>query len=819
MELRQEKDDLRFLENAGEMGELVRSYDWASTSLGMPHQWPRSLQITVSIVLHSAFPMFLFWGKEELICFYNDAFRPSLGNEGKHPAIGKRGKEVWADIWEFAGPLIHKVMTTGEAVWYEDQLVPFFRNGRIEDIYWTFSYSPVYGDEGNIDGCFVTCTETTPKISMLKTLSQSEQRFQNLVREASVGIVILKGENFVVEVVNDAYGKLIDRTIGELLGKPLFDVIPETADDYRGILDNVRTTGEPMYLYDAPYAVYTLGKKIEGLLNLVYQPYRESDGRITGVMVLCHDVSDRLILHKKAEETEHLLRSVVENAPFPIGVYTGREMRISLVNKTIMDVWGKGYEVVGKTYHEVLPELADQNIYPQLDDVYTKGIPFHARNQRVDLVVGGKLQPFYFNYSFTPIYDSDGKIYGVMNTAAEVTDIVVAKQQVEQSEQNFKNMILQAPVAMCILTGPDHIVEIVNDLMIELWGKPVETVMNKPVFDALPDAREQGLEALMKRVYETGESFHANERPVELIRKGKLETTYQNFVYEPYKDAEGKILGILAITINVTEQVMARQKIEDIVASRTKELAEANANLKRSNEELAQFAYIASHDLQEPLRKVSIFTQMLENHLHDVDDRSRGYFDKIKNSSARMLTLIRDVLAYSQLSRDTIIMEQVDLNKIVADISNDFELLIQQTNATIQYDHLPVIEAIPLQMSQLFSNLISNALKFIKPGTDPVITITAEPADEANTQLLHLRKGTYHHLKVADNGIGFNQEKSDQIFNIFQRLHGKKEYQGTGIGLAMCRKIAQNHHGAIYAISSEGKGTVFHIILPAAHSI
>jgi light-regulated signal transduction histidine kinase (bacteriophytochrome) len=301
------------------------------------------------------------------------------------------------------------------------------------------------------------------------------------------------------------------------------------------------------------------------------------------------------------------------------------------------------------------------------------------------------------------------------------------------------------------------------------------------------------------------------------VRKGKLETTYQNFVYEPYRNSDGKILGILAITINVTEQVMARQKIEEIVAARTKELAEANANLERSNEELAQFAYIASHDLQEPIRKVSVFTQMLENQLTNIDDRSRGYFEKIKKSSARMLSLIRDVLAYSQLSRETVVIEKVDLNTIIADISNDFELLIQQTHATIQYDHLPVIGAIPLQMSQLFGNLISNALKFIKPGTDPVINITAAQATKEEIAQLHLRPGDYYHIKVADNGIGFKQEKSDQIFNIFQRLHGKKEFQGTGIGLAMCRKIAQNHHGAIYATAEEGNGAVFHILLPNAH--
>jgi len=417
MELRKESKKLRFLENTGEMGELVRTLDWSGTPLGAQEQWPASLRTTVSIVLHSAFPMFLFWGKDDLTCFYNDAFRPSLGMAGKHPAIGKPGKEVWPEIWEFIGPLIHKVMTTGEPVWFEDQLVPFYRNGKVEDIYWTFSYSAVYDEDGNINGCLVTCMETTPKVKMLKDVAESEQRFQNLIREATVGIVVLKGEDLVVEIVNDAYARLIGRTAMELQGMPLFDVIPEAAADYLELLQKVRTTGEPFYMYDAPYTVYSKEEKIEGMLNLVYQAYRESDGTISGVMALCHDITDRKHLLRKAAETEHLLRSVVESAPFPIGVYTGREMKIKMANKTILDAWGKGDDVIGKKYAEVLPELADQQIYQQLDEVYTQGTPFHARNQRVDLVVDGKLQPFYFNYSFTPLYDLDQKIFGVMNTA------------------------------------------------------------------------------------------------------------------------------------------------------------------------------------------------------------------------------------------------------------------------------------------------------------------------------------------------------------------------------------------------------------------
>lgn len=156
-----------FLKNTGEIGELIVNHDWSRTSLGEIENWPLSLRITLYNILHSGFPMFLFWG-DEFLCFYNEAFRPSLGAEGKHPAIGKKAIVVWGEIWHFIGPLLQKVLVTGESVMFEDQLVPFSRNGRVEDIYWTFTYSPAFGENDKIAGVLVTCMETTRFVSARK---------------------------------------------------------------------------------------------------------------------------------------------------------------------------------------------------------------------------------------------------------------------------------------------------------------------------------------------------------------------------------------------------------------------------------------------------------------------------------------------------------------------------------------------------------------------------------------------------------------------------------------------------------------------------
>lgn len=156
-------EDYPFLKDAGEIGELIIQNDWSKTCIGDMDDWPLSLRITLANVLHSAFPMFLFWG-DDFLCFYNEAFRPSLGAEGKHPAIGKKAIVVWGEIWHIIGPLIQQVIVTHKPVWFEDRLVPFYRNGKVEDIYWTFSYSPAFGEDDEVKGVLVTCMETTKSV-------------------------------------------------------------------------------------------------------------------------------------------------------------------------------------------------------------------------------------------------------------------------------------------------------------------------------------------------------------------------------------------------------------------------------------------------------------------------------------------------------------------------------------------------------------------------------------------------------------------------------------------------------------------------------
>jgi len=329
------------------------------------------------------------------------------------------------------------------------------------------------------------------------------------------------------------------------------------------------------------YSPKAIGKKAAQSLGANWQPiytaFKSRKGYVSDLRIHISLLKDQLgkvcgflgfgqqqqfpFAHAVSEK-EHQISEMVASAPFPIAVYVGREMRISQVNKAILEVWGKGNDVVGKTYMEVLPELENQSIYPQLTQVYDTGIPFHARNQRVDLAIHGELTTFYFNYSFTPLHDIDGNIYGIMNTAADVTDLFLAKQQVEAREEDFKNMIRQAPVAMCLLLGPSHKVAISNAPMLEVWDRTYDEVIDKPLFEVIPATWEQGLAEDLKRVYETGETYYATERPIMLARNGSVDVFYLNFVCQAYRGADGEILGMLAISVDVTSQVFARRELE-----------------------------------------------------------------------------------------------------------------------------------------------------------------------------------------------------------------------------------------------------------------
>ncbi|HEY3788872.1 MAG TPA: ATP-binding protein, partial [Urbifossiella sp.] len=276
-------------------------------------------------------------------------------------------------------------------------------------------------------------------------------------------------------------------------------------------------------------------------------------------------------------------------------------------------------------------------------------------------------------------------------------------------------------------------------------------------------------------------------------------------------DSDGHNVGAVVSLRDVTEQREADRQIRET----SNELRRTNIELQRSNGELEKFAYIASHDLQEPLRKIQAFGDRLRERCRDeLPENGRDYIDRMLSAASRMRRLIDDLLTFSRVSTQPQSFRRIDLEKLVRESISDLEVRIAQTEAVVRVGSLPSIDADPTQMRQLFQNLIANALKFHRKGVPPVVEIDSEIVHENSPNAANDEPVPMVRISVRDNGIGFDEKYRERIFEVFQRLYGREEYEGTGVGLPICRKIVERHGGTIHARSREGEGATFIVDLP-----
>ncbi|MDB5228934.1 MAG: signal transduction histidine kinase with CheB and CheR [Bacteroidota bacterium] len=349
-----------------------------------------------------------------------------------------------------------------------------------------------------------------------------------------------------------------------------------------------------------------------------------------------------------------------------------------------------------------------------------------------------------------------------------------------------------------------------SDELYRMYGyKRGELKLDLETFGNLVPEDLPRVKEMLEHSRSTGDPFEMEYRRYD--KNGHIHNIYSKGSVK--KDKTGKVIGLLCISMDLSE---LRQKEETLRQSNIM-LESKNIELERKNIELSSFSYVASHDLQEPLRKIQTFSKRLKEKYTDIPEDMILYLDKIESASERMTALIKDLLDYSRLTNPDKLFVLTDLNDVVKNILNDFELLIEQKNATIKIlSDLPELEAVSLQINQLIYNIIGNSLKFSREGIPPELTINCRnlTRDDFSKYPILNPEQAYVEMIFTDNGIGFDQSYAKQIFVIFKRLHERSKYQGTGIGLSLSKKIVEIHGGIIFALSEEGKGAEFHVILP-----
>lgn len=665
---------------------------------------------------------------------------------------------------------------------------------------------------------------STPLINGASHHSRGEDPVSQILQNIDAALYMCDAEGTIV-MYNEAAAQLWGRRprIGE--------------DKWCGSGKIFDLDGSPIALSECPMAI-TLkearpvqGREIiverpDGQRKVILphpKPLFDTNGKLTGAVNLLVDITAVKTTSHRLTESEDRFRTMADQAPITIWM-TDAKGNCTYVNKRWLEMTGGRREEAFTGLWEAYVHPEDKNaVINRWNEAFSTRDKFRMK-ARYRTATGDYI---HVVFNGGPRYDAAKKFAGYIGIFEDVTFLEDAKNSLEReiaertqtllrrneelrlSEERYHRMVAEVEDYAIILLSPDGIIENWNRGAEKIKGYDAHDVVGKSfaIFYTQED-RDTGLPAKnLDEARQAGRAFYEGLR----VRADGTRF-WGSIALTALHDTENNVVGFTKVTRDLSEIKTA----EDALRHTTIELAEKNHELEMMNQELASFAYVSSHDLQEPLRKIQTFaSRIVETEGDTLSPKGKDYLLRMQNAAQRMQTLIEDLLTYSRTNTSDKNFELVDLNKVVADVRAELKESIEEKNAVIEVDELPTLHLIAFQIRQLIINLFTNALKFSKVDVPPHIRIQAAvvPAREVPGKHASSRK-SFHHITFADNGIGFEAEHSHKIFEVFQRLHGRSEYSGTGIGLAICKKIAENHGGVITAAGIPDNGAVFHLYLP-----
>ena len=630
-------------------------------------------------------------------------------------------------------------------------------------------------------------------------------------------------------LANPADLKNIGRTTeAEVFGKSDFDLFPRAVAEKFFADDQRVMKGEPI-LNREEYFLNKAGEKCWLMTSKL--PLFDQGGKVAGLVGIGRDITERKRAEAALQESQTLYHALV--ADLPIGIFRkDRQGHFTLANPAFCRLKGmNAEEFLGKSAFEISAAAGARPDATELMTKYSRQSEDHHRlimqtgdsieiDEEYSLADGRKL---FVHATKFPVLDTSGKIVGTQGILVDITERKLAEDAQRRSEERLREVLRST---RCILNfgeveAPENWRErAMSEPTLFQWNFPVANLeAAQEVFELdVPPGRDyqqvwiasrhpddyRQMHMVARDAFLQNAPFYRNE--FRCTDKHGVEHWMQEFV-TIHKVAENR-WHIFGINTEITDL----KKSETALRSSEGKLRQFTAQLERSNRELQDFAYVASHDLQEPLRKIVVFGERLKEKCSEsLVAESRDYLDRMQKAAMRMQTLINDLLTFSRVTSKARPFAPVNLDQVAHEVAGDLEARIEQVQGRVEIGALPVIDAEELQMRQLLQNLIGNALKFRRPEVSPVVTVAARRfTDESGSEMCE--------LAVRDNGIGFEEKYLDRIFNVFQRLHSRAEFEGNGMGLAIVKKIALYHGGDITAKSQPGAGTTFILTLPTTHA-
>ncbi|MBC7523373.1 MAG: PAS domain-containing protein [Flavobacterium sp.] len=642
--------------------------------------------------------------------------------------------------------------------------------------------------------------------------------YHDLLLQTPIAIAIYRGSNYIAELVNDLALEILAKD-KNIIGKPLFESMPEMESQLKSDFDEVMKSGIPFRANEYEVTLIRNGKNEQTYFNTIFEPIQEDDNTISGVIVVAHEVTEQVLARKKIQESEERFQAAVDAVE---GILWTNNAKGEMDGEQLgwSSLTGQNYEA----YQEYgwADAIHSDDVQPTLDAWQEavrdrKNFVFEHRVKYKNGNWG------HFSVKAIPLLNADESIREWVGVHTDISERKLSENKLKESEKQFRLMAELIPQKVWTSDAKGN-KDYFNKTLLDYVGKSFEELKGDGWEKIIhPDDREKNKKQ-WQECLKTGNDLETENR---LLRKdGKYLWHLTTAV--ALKDDKGKIKMWIGSKTEIQEQREQKESLEKAVMKRTTELQKANEKLifessekeKRAeelvkiNKELEAFTYISSHDLQEPLRKIQTFANRIIEK-ENLSDSGKNYFRLMEDAAKRMRTLIDDLLSFSRLNTSERKFEIANLNTIINTVTADFKEIIDDKKAIIEITEICEAKIIAFQFRQLMQNLIGNALKFSKPNIPPHIIITSHIIKGIKLKHKNLSpEKNYCHISVSDNGIGFEEEYNKKVFEVFQRLHGKEEYAGTGIGLAIVKKIVENHDGEITVKSKLNKGTTFDIYLP-----